>query len=520
MIRILVRKELQSSLLTLRLGAGFVLTVVLSAMAAAVGGLEFEQRSQDCQREVDRIRQDLDEATVWSQVQPSVVFMPQPLSVFCRGVDRSAGQLAWIGIDLIPASLRLVGSASNDLLKTFVEVDFATVVTVVLSFLAVVLGFDGICGERERGTLAQVLANPVPRSSLVLAKLLGGVVSLWVPLAVAFVLSLLVALASADLALGAADWGRLACLFVLSCLFLAQVFAFSLMVSALVRDSAVALIVCLFGWLVGSVGYMNLLPSFSRYLVREAPYQEFAAQNRALWEEYGRAVEEWKVQHPGPGEAYTRGIWDQGRLRYAHPFGYAWLQQQYAFSVERQLEAAQRSFQLSVANYAGLAAQARLVDRWAILSPFTNYRALACRLAGTTLDDKFRMLAASHRYRETCIQYLRGREAFASRRWFSDDPPDQEPLIPDPAGLTPAMLADDSPFMKGRMAWVQQQQERATRDDRRRLDLSEMPRFAGAPAPTAGEIVQAVTVGLAVLLLTGGAAVLVTVLRFGSYDPR
>jgi hypothetical protein len=128
--------------------------------------------------------------------------------------------------------------------------------------------------------------------------------------------------------------------------------------------------------------------------------------------------------------------------------------------------------------------------------------------------------AAGRRYRETFLQYLRGRNAFGDRRWFTDDPPDQEPMLTDPAQVTEAQLAPDSPFMKERMAWVQQQQAAAARDANRRLDLSGMPRYAGSPRRGVGELLPALAPGLAVLVLTLGLSVLVTVRRFATYDPR
>jgi len=165
----------------------------------------------------------------------------------------------------------------------------------------------------------------VPRAWVVLAKLAGGVLSLWVPLALAFLLSLVLVLANPDVVLSLDDGLRLAVLFGLACLFLAQVYALSLMVSTLVRESDTALITCLLAWLISGVGFLNVLPSLSRYLVSEPPYQEYADQSEQLWREYGQRLDEWEARHPSPGPAYLKGIERQGYLRYAHPRGYDWL---------------------------------------------------------------------------------------------------------------------------------------------------------------------------------------------------
>lgn len=516
----LIRKELLANLLTLRLAVALVFTVLLSALTTVIGSVEHSERMDAYRAEVAEFRKDLDQATVYAQVQPHIVAPPQPLALFCRGVDKTAGQVVEIYIGRMPASLSSLGGTSNDLMKIFVEIDFATVVTVLLSFLAVVLGFDAVCGERERGTLRQMLVNPVPRGSVIVAKLIGGLLSLWIPLALAFVLALLIASSNPDVLFSGDDWVRLALLFILSCLFLGQVFSLSLMVSTLTRDSATALIICLFAWLAGSVGYMNALPSLSRYGVEEVPFQNFMEQNREFWNIYNREKNEWNETHPSPGEAYLKGIQGQGRLRYAHPRGYAWLQQENAFMQDKHMERASRSHKAMSANYQHLAREAFLVDQWSILSPFTNYKALANQLARTTLSDKFRLLKAGHRYREDFIQYLRGRNAFASRRWFTDDPEHQEPMIPHPEEMSPEMLAPDSPFMKERMAWAQKQEELAATDATRQLDLTDLPRFGADWQRNLGGSLAVMTPGLAMLLLTFGGSVLVAMLRFLNYDPK
>jgi ABC-2 type transport system permease protein len=155
----------------------------------------------------------------------------------------------------------LIGSASyDDLMLILVRTDFTTVIALVLSFLAVVLGFDAICGEREQGTLKLVLSNPVSRGQLVAAKLLGGGIALWLSLAVAFTISLLILLTNSAIQFGADDWLRLTLIFALSCLLLLVVYALSVMVSTFTRSPATSLILCLFGWLIGGVGYATPCP--------------------------------------------------------------------------------------------------------------------------------------------------------------------------------------------------------------------------------------------------------------------
>ena len=518
MLLALTRKELLTNLLTARLALILVFAVLLCGLAALAGSLDFSQRVKDYEEEVRRVEQGLEEATVYAEVRPHVVAPPEPLSIFSRGVDKGAGQRLSMGVAWVGAGMVRLGSADNRLMKRFVEIDFATVVRLLLSFMAVILGFDAICGDRERGTLRLMLANPVSRGAVVGGKLLGGSLSLCASMAVAFLFALLILSFNPDVAFSGAEWVRLALLFGLSCLFLVQVFAMSLAVSAFVRSSATSLMLCLFGWLTLNLGYGNVLPSLSRYGVQEHTYQDFLDQNRQVWDEYGRVMEEWKSKNPPPPEVYLRNINSGVWRRYGHPRGYAWLARYSAEGMEQQLDNSRRINQLQRANYAPLAREATLVDDWSILSPFTNYQVLTKQLARTTLAHKFQLREAGYRYRATFIDFLRGREAFSSHRWFTDDPPGQEPLLPDPEALTPEDLAADSPFMKERMAWVKQQEEIAARQGRR-LDLSDLPAFDPGWREPLSATLRHMTPGLLVMVLVTAVAVMLAVLRFLRYDP-
>ena len=56
---------------------------------------------------------------------------------------------------------RTVGRDVNFWMSRFENTDWTLIVRLVLSFLCIVLAYDGISGELERGTLRQVLANPI-----------------------------------------------------------------------------------------------------------------------------------------------------------------------------------------------------------------------------------------------------------------------------------------------------------------------------------------------------------------------
>lgn len=136
------------------------------------------------------------------------------------------------------------------ILSTFGSFDFLFLVQVVFSLLAILLAFDMIAGEKERGTLKAVLSNSVPRDRFILSKFLGGYALLWLTFLIGFLLLFLVLIlfngqfATGDMLL------RMGSLFAFSSLFLAGFFGLGLMVSTFCHASRTAIIVLLIVWVL------------------------------------------------------------------------------------------------------------------------------------------------------------------------------------------------------------------------------------------------------------------------------
>ncbi|HJP32500.1 MAG TPA: ABC transporter permease subunit [Candidatus Latescibacteria bacterium] len=524
MIWTLVRKELLTNLLTnlltLRLIVALAFTVVLCLLTTLMGSLEFSVSVDAYQQALDERLEALNEATIYPRVEPHVLVPPQPVQILARGLAGGNGRRFEVFVDEYQeGSGESVGSGEyDDLMQTLVRIDFSTVVAILLSFLAVVIGFDCISGEREQGTLRLLLSNPVPRAHIIAAKLVGGMLSLWVPLLLAYVVALSILLGNGDVQFSGDDWLRLGLMLALSCLVLGLVFAFSAMVSSITHNSATSLTVCLFVWLIAGVGYMNCLPGLTRYGVPYPPFWEYLTKMREVRQTQAGEMEEWEARNPPPGAAYMKSYSAGPLTRYSHPRGNAWREQRARFRFDQMLEYADEDFKYRTANQMPLAQQEFLVDKWAVLSPLTNYRSLMKYLARSSLDDLFFFSHFGQRYRVTYVDYLRTKMSSASwRRWFTDDPVDQEPLVPDPESVTADMLADGSDFMSSRAEWLERQQELAARDPARTLDLTDLPKYGDGWKRTLGQSLTLMMPGLIVLLLSFSLCVTITVLRFVRY---
>ena len=128
------------------------------------------------------------------------------------------------------------------------KIDWAFVIGYVLSLIALLFTFDAVAGERESGTLRLMLANSVPRHTVLIGKFLGALMSVSIPFALAVLINLLVLSTSHAIHLSADTWGRLGIIFGVALLYVCLFLALGLLVSTRVQRSAVSLVMLLLTW--------------------------------------------------------------------------------------------------------------------------------------------------------------------------------------------------------------------------------------------------------------------------------
>ena len=143
------------------------------------------------------------------------------------------------------------------------KVDWGFIIGYVLSLVALLFTFDAISGERERGTLRLMLANSVPRHTVLIGKFLGALISIVIPFALAVLVNLLVISTANDVHLSAEAWGRLGIIFLIALLYTCLFLGLGLLVSARVQRSAVSLVILLLVWIVFVVFMPNTLASIA-----------------------------------------------------------------------------------------------------------------------------------------------------------------------------------------------------------------------------------------------------------------
>ena len=136
----------------------------------------------------------------------------------------------------------------NNLDPDVTKVDWGFIIGYVLSLLALLFTFDSISSEREHGTLRLMLANAIPRHTVLIGKFLGALISISFPLTLAVLVNLLVISTSSDVYLGTDAWERLGIIYFIALLYTCLFLALGLLVSARVQRSAASLVILLLVW--------------------------------------------------------------------------------------------------------------------------------------------------------------------------------------------------------------------------------------------------------------------------------
>ena len=118
--------------------------------------------------------------------------------------------------------------------------DISFIITIVMTFFSIVLSFGSVSGERENGTLKQILSNSVPRHYIIFAKLGASFISLILPFISALLLSMVILHGIGNVLTSSSGIGsNLALAFVFSILTICVFLNLGVLVSSLTRYASV-----------------------------------------------------------------------------------------------------------------------------------------------------------------------------------------------------------------------------------------------------------------------------------------
>jgi ABC-type transport system involved in multi-copper enzyme maturation permease subunit len=301
----LLKKEIFDNLVSARFLLIFLMCSVLVMLSLLIGMDDYRHARQHYDASVAQMKTTASQQVsfqalgVWGMFkvyrQPSVLFP------FAKGVEEASGSNSIVSIFHEP-KLQDSRYSTEPVYAQFSSLDFLFVVKVIIALFALMLTFDLISGEAERGTLKLVLANPVPRTTVLHAKLAGALLSLLLPLFIPILLGMMFMQLSGHLLWQAEHWGRILLFLGSAMLYLAIFVVLGLLFSALVQRSSDAFLWLILCWLLS----VWVIPRFSLFIANAVtavpPSYEIERQkgeiDRQAYRDSESRLQQWLLQHP------------------------------------------------------------------------------------------------------------------------------------------------------------------------------------------------------------------------------
>lgn len=246
MIWTIVKKELYENLCLLKFRI-LVILCVLSIVASNVVMLwDYHERQGDYSLNLPR------------HGETRVIIKPSMLSSYCAGLEKIIGR----GYDINPKTFLMQPSATivnpNFFSARFAVPDIAYIVKVLLSLVALLLTFDTLCGEKTRGTLRLVLSNAVPRTQVVLGKIVGNLIAVLVPFSLALLFGMLIIVLAGGVSISTEEVVRIMLFYGGSILYIAIFTLLGIAISAHTDAPGTSLVASLFAWTILVFGIPNV----------------------------------------------------------------------------------------------------------------------------------------------------------------------------------------------------------------------------------------------------------------------
>ena len=442
MFRNLIRQELLSHLMSARFLAAVVITLLLVVANAVVLLEDYERRLVRYNQQENTHRQKVQEAKTYSTLKLSVERPPNPLSLFSAGLDKRLGSTFEIYYGLVPMiSDGSARSLDNAFLNLFSKIDLVLIFQVVLSLMALLFAYDAIAGDWENGTLRLVISHPVRRGTILLAKYIGAMVCLLLPVLMSLLMVLILLSTVGSIQLDGADFLRIGGIVLTTTIYLSVFYLIGLLISTTTRRTATSLMLCMFLW----VALVLVYPNWSRFAINpvgdtRAIRSSSDQQITQIWEEADKEEQRFLANSPLEGKPRKFNL-DTMQSNSFSSSGH--LSRRYGIDMKLRNQSdplvphVQQYHATMGALYIRSAEQIALVrkqtldstslrraiwyERLMKLSPASLYTFATAAWVGTDLDGMSDFVQAVQGYRRTLIDYFHDKDAFGSRQWFASD---------------------------------------------------------------------------------------------------
>jgi len=256
-MKTVIRREFLDHVRSLQFMTLLMLAMVLFVASSLIFVASNAQKTETYQKKIGMLQQEK------STIIAMLPRRPNPLQFIADGGDRDKPS----DYMLLPKGTMWAGEPNRRTFKLPVvpPLDWSFIIGALFSLYVILLGYNAISGEREDGTLRLVLSNPVGRARLLTAKYLSIIFAVVAPLLAGALTSLIIIGILAPQILIFSTISRIGLVLVISLAYI-SLFAFlSLLFSAMIPRSSIALLMLLTVWVL----FVVIIPCTSLVLMEK-----------------------------------------------------------------------------------------------------------------------------------------------------------------------------------------------------------------------------------------------------------
>jgi len=392
----IAKKEFLLNLMTFKFAVGAIVCVVLTAVFMPVLVSDYQERLKQYNDAFAANEAELRKVKVYKNITPTIYRCPNVLSVFSEGLEKRLGYSAKIELDNIP-ELSAVSTGINPYLSIYPVLDVSLVFKIVMSVLALLVAYDVIAGERERGTLKLVLSGTVARYQVLAGKLLAGLATLVIPLTMAFIVGVLIFEFFPLVDLAGSDWVRIGLMYLASLIFLS---AF---------------------WIVCVI----VIPNGSGYLARKIrplePEERLESELKLVAESRDRELKEINERIRSSWAGSTAGgAFNRNYILVCDKRGLEHWKKSSVLKQPIKIKYADKFLEVKQKHLSNLFKQKYLANNFSRTSPISLFENIMSALAGTDLARAQYFMDRVRMHRNSVVAYIRSKTAdFSSLSYFT-----------------------------------------------------------------------------------------------------
>lgn len=340
----------------------------------------------------------------------AVLKRPSPLAFLAEGQSKNLPAYLLVSASFVDYPLADV--SKRPLLAGRPSLDWASVIGYLFSLVALLMSFDAVAGERERGTLRLIFSHHVSRATVLVGKW-SGIMMVLVPVfLLSAIINLLIIATSGVINLTAEIMTVTGWVVGLTIIFLGAHVTIGLLASSLTPRASTALVICLLFWVIEVV----LVPSGATLIGQLlAPVPDTTTYQMQL----RSAQQRYDVNRPEISSLMIDEILDRPDLSDREKEEQLNKLQQTITRQQRQAYAAFHRELIRVREeyIHRLIRQLYMIEVLSALSPVSLYQSLLNSLAGTDFRNHELFYRAANQYRQIFARWAeRMKRAIGSER--------------------------------------------------------------------------------------------------------